>query len=378
MARSPRESFSQHFGESAPPRDPPNRGRAKAGDSSLAPLHPIPHNPGVILDLDMFLLRERVYWDELAGLIRRQDDQPDRRPSLDEAKRFHYLYKRVSSDLVKLKTFAGEAETARYLENLVARAYSRLHEDGGEAIPFRPWHWLTRTFPTTFRRHWIAFALSCGTFWIGAAFGSAAVKWNPESKSDFIPPQFSHLNEKPSKRVEREENEQFDSFMGRHTFSAQLMTHNTKVTLLTMVSGFLWGVLTFVLLFYNGTLIGIVIFDYLADGQGVFLTAWLLPHGSFELPAIFIGGQAGLVITRTMFGWGTNLGLRQRFTRIRGDLLTLMGGAALLLIWAGIVESFLSQYHSPVFYPWKIGLGAVQLAGLILYLALCGRRRTTS
>ena len=152
------------------------------------------------------------------------------------------------------------------------------------------------------------------------------------------------------------------------------MTHNTKVTIMTMVTGFLWGVFTLILLFYNGIIIGVVIFDYLADGQGVFLTAWLLPHGSFELPAIFMGGQAGLVIARTMFGWGTNLKLRQRFARIRSDLLTLVAGAGLLLIWAGIVESFLSQYHGPSFYPWKIGFGAVQLAGLILYLSFCGRR----
>ncbi len=349
------------------------RGVLRPHDSALASSPALPHTPGVILDVDQFIARERLFWDELADLLRTHEDQPDRRPPLDEAKRFYYLYQRTSSDLVKLKTFAGEAETARHLERLVARAYSRLHEDGGESVPFRPWRWLTRTFPATFRRHWIAFALSCGTFWIGGAFGAAALWLNHDAKSDFIPPQFSHLNEKPSKRVAREEKQDFDAFQGRHAFSAQLMTHNTKVTILAMVSGFLWGVFTFVLLFYNGTLIGVIIYDYLFDGQGVFLTAWLLPHGSFELPAIFIGGQAGLVIARTMFGWGTNLRLRQRFARIRGDLLTLIGGAALLLVWAGIVESFLSQYHDPLFYPWKIGVGAVQLAGLILYLSLCGR-----
>jgi uncharacterized membrane protein SpoIIM required for sporulation len=342
--------------------------------SGLAPCSPLPHTRGVILDLDKFIAKERFYWDELAALLERQDAQPDRRQSLEEAKRFYYLYQRTSSDLVKLKTFAGEAETTRYLERLVARSYSRLHEDGGEKVPFRPWQWLTRTFPATFRRHGIAFALSIGTFCIGAGFGATALKLNYDAKTDFIPPQFSHLNEKPSKRVDREEKKDFDAFQGRHEFSAQLMTHNTKVTIMTMVTGFLWGVFTLILLFYNGTIIGVVIYDYIADGQGVFLSAWLLPHGSFELPAIFMGGQAGLVIARTMFGWGTNLRLRQRFARIRGDLLTLIGGAGLLLIWAGIVESFLSQYHDPQFYPWKIAFGAVQLIGLILYLSLCGRR----
>lgn len=329
----------------------------------------------VILDLDKFIAKERPYWDELRELLRLQSDDPSRRPPLQEAQRFYYLYQRTSADLVKLKTFAGEVETTRFLENLVARAYSFLHADGGESVPFRPWHWLTRTFPSTFRRHWIAFALSIGTFFVGAGFGAAALAINYDLKADFIPPQFSHLNEKPSKRVEREEKQDFDSFQGRHQFSAQLMTHNTKVTILTMVTGFFYGILTIVLLFYNGTLIGVVMFDYITDGQGLFLTAWLLPHGSFELPAIFMGGQAGLVIARTMFGWGTNLKLRQRFARVRGDLLTLISGAALLLIWAGIVESFLSQYHAPQFYPWKIGLGAIQLIGLIVYLAFCGRRK---
>ncbi len=332
----------------------------------------------MILDLDKFIAKERHFWDELAVLLQRQDDQPDRQPPLEEAKRFYYLYQRTSADLVKLNTFAGEVETTRFLEQLVARAYSRLHETGGESIPFRPWRWVSRTFPSTFRRHWIAFALSIGTFCVGAAFGAAALKINYNLKSDFIPPQFSHLNEKPSKRVDREEKQDFDAFQGRHAFSSQLMTHNTKVTVLTMVTGFLWGIFTLILLFYNGILIGVVIFDYISDGQGTFLTAWLLPHGSFELPAIFMGGQAGLVIARTMFGWGTNLRLRQRFARVRSDLLTLVGGAGLLLIWAGIVESFLSQYHHPDFYPWKIGMGAIQLIALILYLSFSGRRSTAN
>lgn len=329
----------------------------------------------MILDLDKFIAKETPFWDELGALLLKESEDPDRRPSLAEARRFHYLYQRAGADLVKLKTFAGEAETVRYLEGIVARAYSRLHAAGGKAIPFRPLTWLTRTFPQTFRRHWLAFALSIGTFFLGGAFGAAALSIDYDLKGDFIPPQFSHLNEKPSKRVEREEKQDFDAFQGRHTFSSQLMTHNTKVAIMTMVTGFFWGIFTLILLFYNGTLIGVVAFDYLTDGQGVFLTAWLLPHGSFELPAIFIGGQAGLVIAHTMFGWGTNLRLRQRFERIRDDLLTLITGAALLLIWAGIVESFLSQYHDAAFYPWKIGFGSIQLIGLILFLTFAGRRR---
>ncbi|MEM7698937.1 MAG: stage II sporulation protein M, partial [Verrucomicrobiota bacterium] len=315
----------------------------------------------MILNLDRFLQKERPYWNELERLLDRRDNQPDDPLSLGEVRRFQYLYQRASSDLVKLRTFAGEAETARFLERLIARSYSQLHRSGGESIPFRPWRWLSRVFPATFRRHWIAFALSIGTFTAGGLFGAGALHFNYELKSDFIPPQFRHLNEKPSERVEREEEQDFDAFQGRQQFSAQLMVNNIRVTLLAMVLGILWGAFTLILLFYNGILIGIVGYDYIIDGQSTFLAAWLLPHGSIELPAIFIGGQAGLVIAHAVFGWGTNLGLRERLSRIRSDLLTLVGGAALLLVWAAIIESFLSQYHDPDFYPWKIGFGLLQL-----------------
>ncbi|NRB76877.1 MAG: stage II sporulation protein M [Verrucomicrobiales bacterium] len=328
----------------------------------------------MILDLDKFIAKEQPYWDELSALLRNYDESGDYQPPLEEAKRFYYLYQRTSADLVKLNTFAGEVETTRYLERIVAKAYSRLHESGAGKVRFRPLHWLTRTFPATFRRHWRAFVISAGTFLVGASLGAGALAVDYDRKNQFIPPQFPHLREKPSKRVEREEKQDFDAFQGRHAFSSQLMTHNTKVTALAMVSGFLWGIFTLAIMFDNGKLLGLVSYDYLLDGQGEFLTAWLLPHGSVEIPAILLGGQAGLVIAHTMFGWGTNLRLHQRFARIRGDLLTLIAGAALMLIWAAIVESFLSQYHAPDFYPWKIGFGALQLTGLIVYLTLSGRK----
>ena len=43
---------------------------------------------------------------------------------------------------------------------------------------------------------------------------------------------------------------------------------------------------------------------------------------------------------------------------------------AILLVWSGIVEAFLSQYHEPVVpYGFKIGLGLVEVALLIAWLA---------
>jgi hypothetical protein len=65
-----------------------------------------------------------------------------------------------------------------------------------------------------------------------------------------------------------------------------------------------------------------------------------------------------------------------RFRKIAPDLATLAGGAALMLVWAGIVEAFFSQYHAPVLpYSVKIAFGTVELVGLFSFLFFCGRSK---
>ena len=49
--------------------------------------------------------------------------------------------------------------------------------------------------------------------------------------------------------------------------------------------------------------------------------------------------------------------------------MTLIGGVAVMLVWAGIVESFFSQYHQPVVPYWlKIAFGCVEFAALVWFL----------
>jgi len=157
------------------------------------------------------------------------------------------------------------------------------------------------------------------------------------------------------------------------TFSTFLMTHNTKVSILTLALGMTWGVGTLLMLFYNGVILGAVTADYLLAGQGRFLVGWLLPHGSFEIPAILIAGQAGLLLGRTLLGRGDRHPLRTRLRAVSRDLVTLIGGVAVLLVWAGFVEAFFSQYHEPLLpYALKITFGVIELTLLSLFLAKAG------
>ena len=56
------------------------------------------------------------------------------------------------------------------------------------------------------------------------------------------------------------------------------------------------------------------------------------------------------------------------------DLFSIAAGAAALLIWAGVLEAFVSQYHQPVIpYALKIAAGVCELAALCLFLTWAGR-----
>ena len=328
----------------------------------------------MILDLQKFITNERRYWTELETTLDRLENDPAANLNLDQTKRFHYLYERTSGDLAKFMTFAAEPEIRRYLESLVARAYGEIHETRETPHRLAIVRWLFETFPQTFRRHVKAFWLSTAITVVGCLFGGIAISLDPDAKSVILP--FPHLLSDPAERVAREESAVSDRLQGeKATFSAALMTHNTKVSIFTMALGMTWGVGTILLLFYNGVILGAVAFDYVLAGQAKFLGGWLLPHGAIEIPSILIAGQAGLLLGRALLAKGARLALRARLRQIAPDLVTLIFGVGLLLVWAGLVEAFLSQYHEPVIpYSAKLAFGAIELVLLVLFLSKSGSK----
>jgi uncharacterized membrane protein SpoIIM required for sporulation len=330
----------------------------------------------MIIDLQRFVTAERPFWTELETALGKLEAQPNLRLPLDQVQRFHLLYERTAADLAKITTFSSEPETRRYLESLVARAYGEIHETRERHRRINPLKWFFETLPQTFRRHVRAFWMSLAITMAGCAFGGFALALDPESKPVLMP--FSHLLQDPAKRVAEEESATADRLAGRKTsFSAYLMTHNTKVSIFTLALGMTWGVGTIIMLFYNGIMLGAVAVDYAAAGQTKFLLGWLLPHGVIEIPSILIAGQAGLLLAYALVGWGGRMPLRARLREASRDIVTLIFGVGLLLIWAGFIEAFLSQYHEPVIpYTAKIAFGMVELGLLILFLTKSGAGRS--
>jgi uncharacterized membrane protein SpoIIM required for sporulation len=322
----------------------------------------------MIVDLKQFIARERATWEELDKMLRRVENETVAHLTLEEVQRLHYLYERTGAGLIKISTFAAEPNLVHFLESLLTRAYAELQDNHSRTGPWSARQWLLQTFPQTFRQHirffWAALLLTL----FGTLFGGAAVAFDPDAQAAIAP--FPHLLQNPAERVKEEEsraNPMLATSKGR--FSATLITNNTQVSILALALGVTWGIGTLILLFYNGVVLGAVIFNYVRAGQSVFLMGWLLPHGVVEIPAILIAGQAGLLLGQALIGWNSKENINQRLRSVSGSLVTLISGAALMLIWAGLVEAFFSQYHEPILpYQFKIVFGLAELVALLFFL----------
>jgi uncharacterized membrane protein SpoIIM required for sporulation len=322
----------------------------------------------VIVNLDKFILRQQPIWDEYETMIESLENDATRRLDLQGIQRLRYLHERVAGDLVRIRTFASEPETLGYLESLLARGFGFIHENRGARFKLRSCLRIFSLFPATVRRHSRPLLLVVLAFLFGGVTGGFLVTAAPDAKEVLLP--FPHLLGDPSDRVAMEESEDGGRVGEVHaTFAAQLMVHNIRVSIFALVLGVFMGVFTVIVVFYNGVILGAVVTDYLLSGEGVFLAGWLLPHGSVEIPAILIAAQAGLLIGRAVMIRSGRLSLTARLRGESHDVMILILGVSLLLVWAGIIESFFSQYHAPILpYSVKISFGVLQLVSFCVYM----------
>jgi len=332
----------------------------------------------VILDLERFQAQARPRWGKLESLLASLEGRPDRRLSPAEAERLQELYTQTAADLNRVTHGALAPELRQYLERLVARAYAELYyAPATRSEIWQPRRWLRifTVFPEAFRRQSRYFVLAVLITVLGCALGGLAVRYDPASVDALLPAGYLR---NPGERVHQEEqgqNRHLPSTQMEAAFSAELITHNVQVALLAAALGVTFGIGTALLLFENGVLLGAVAVRYTQQGFGLFVTAWLLPHGVFEIPSILIAGQAGFYLARLLLRRHEDRNMRREMR----EWLLLIAGLALMLVWAGIMEAFFSQHHAPVLpYGFKVAVGAAELALLTIYLLLVGRRSTAT
>jgi uncharacterized membrane protein SpoIIM required for sporulation len=328
----------------------------------------------VILDLERFQAQARPRWSKLESLLAALESRPGRRLNPAEAEQLQELYAQTAADLNRVTHGALAPDLRQYLERLVARAYAeRYYAPPTRSEIWQPRRWLRifTAFPKAFRRQSRYFALAVLITVLGCALGGLAMRYDPASVDVLLPADYLR---NPGQRVHEDEKGQsrhLHSAQNEAAFSAALIRHNINMALLAAALGVTFGIGTALLLFENGVLLGAVAVRYTQQGFGLFMTAWLLPHGVFEIPSILIAGQAGFYLARLLLRRREDRNVRQSVR----EWLVLVSGMAMMLVWAGIMEAFFSQHHAPILpYGFKIAVGAAELTLLTIYLLLIGRR----
>lgn len=156
-------------------------------------------------------------------------------------------------------------------------------------------------------------------------------------------------------------------------FSSAVLTNNIRVTLLAFAGGITLGLLTALVLIYNGIILGAIAGLMIEAGNGTAFVNLVTGHGMLELSCIVVSGAAGL-----SFGWAiVEPGRGTRTAALRREAVRTVAiilGTAPWLVIAGVVEGFRAEL-AEAGLAWVIGVG-VGLATLYWSLVLLlGRRR---
>jgi len=323
------------------------------------------------MNIERFLHDRRPVWTQLETLVRRAEEIELSRTEMHELVE---LYRRTCSDLNRARSYTANPEVIGYLNQLTGRAYRYIYRAAHETPVWDTFVKLvTREIPAAFRREKMYVLLAASAFLAGTLFGAVAVLINPANGERLVPPMF--FTESPRERVEKIESgdERIENMEEALLFGASLYTHNIKVSFLAFSLGALTIVLGISILFYNGVILGAIGMLYWLDDVSVFFFAWVGPHGALELPAIIFGGAAGLLAGRALLMPG-NLSRGASLRRVLPSVWRIMIGAALTLVFAGIIEGSFSQFSGKTIpYALKIAVAVLLFLGLMVYLFL---RRT--
>jgi uncharacterized membrane protein SpoIIM required for sporulation len=147
--------------------------------------------------------------------------------------------------------------------------------------------------------------------------------------------------------------------------SSAIMTNNLSVSFITFAGGIIFGLGTFLALFQNGMMLGVIGAACHHYEMSRALWSFVAPHGSLELPSIIIAGGAGFRLGHAMLFPGA---LRWRESVARGGIQAtqLVSGIIPLLVIAGLLEGFFSPSQAPVWF--KFTVGGLLFAMLNLWL----------
>jgi uncharacterized membrane protein SpoIIM required for sporulation len=317
------------------------------------------------MNIQRWIARREQSWKQLEALLKQVERRGLRSLQASEIQTLASLYRSVAADLARARTHQVGDLIVRNLQSLATRSYSQIYQGSRQ----QEWRAIREFylwgFPAAVQQARGYIALAVFLFGL-AAVVSWWLAWRDPTFLALVVP------EELIAQVRDRQELWTGSIVGIEPFaSSSIMINNIRVSFLAVAGGITAGLLTTYVALINGVLLGTI--GALVGQNNLAFPFWafVFPHGSLELPAIFLALAAGFLIAKAILFPG--------FYR-RTDALKLYGqhaaqlvfGIVPLLVIAGIIEGFFSP--SP-FVPdlIKYLTGAALFAGLMYYL---GRQKS--
>jgi uncharacterized membrane protein SpoIIM required for sporulation len=325
------------------------------------------------MDVQRWLLRQEPKWNRLEVLVSQAERHSLKSLTAPELQELSSLYRTAAADLARAQTRKLGEGITEYLQRLTLRAYSQVYQ-GKERQEWRNlWQFIRFGFPALCQQTWAYTAVATAVFLLGSFMGWWCAWRDPDFLDMAVP---AGILEKV-----REEGELWMGpiFGIAPLASTGIMINNILVTLAVFVGGvalviggitgglpMVLGTGTLFIMWNNGLHIGAIATLVGQHGLAYPFWAFVLPHGSLELPAIFLSGGAGLLLARGLVFPG-RLKRLDMIKQCAGQAIRIMFGVVPMLVIAGVIEGFFSP-NPYIPSSFKYLTGIILLGGLMFYL----------
>jgi uncharacterized RDD family membrane protein YckC/uncharacterized membrane protein SpoIIM required for sporulation len=319
-----------------------------------------------------FAARKRPRWDEFRGLAERAARRGLDSFASDELPDFAARYREVAADLARARTYGVDEATLQYLERLAAAGHNALYREE-RGTWRRMWEVLARECPAAIRQAGAYVLIACLAFMLPATAGYMVIRDQPALAPDVLPQVMIERAEAGEERMAEGRRYVDVALEDRPLVASAIIANNVRVAIACFAGGVFLGVGSLALLGYNGLTLGGAAGHFANQGLLGYLLEFILGHGLLELFAIWVAGAAGFLLGRSVVAPG-DLARGEALVVSGRTAVRMVGGAAMMLVAAGLIEGFVSAGAGDVTV--RAVASAVSMGFLVTYL-LNGRAPTS-
>jgi len=316
-----------------------------------------------------FVNRREKFWDEFELMIRGGRKEIKTRSSW-----FPLGYRELTQDLNTAKAHGFDLSIIERLNSLVLEGNQILYTRRSWSLKTAA-DFMLRVFPRAVRSQWRSLGAALLVFYGFAFFFGFLCVSHPQ----FV---YQILGEDTVTGLERMYDPASPHYLTPRDVSSDAdmfgfyIYNNISIAFRTFAGGILAGVGSLIILCFNGAFLGAAAGHIINTGFGKTFFPFIIGHSSFELTAIVLSAQGGLLLGyRLIFPGGLS---RPASLKAAGKTaLPIIAGAALMLVVAACIEAFWSSHHE--FSPYlRYGAGAAGWVLVISYFIFAGRGRKAS